>query len=71
MKTPKRKEEPVSQETRAERFARIQAEESNRKYREFWLTLDPRDQERMPRPEGGPSIYKDGCPRFSAQRQDP
>ncbi len=46
----KAKEEPAPRETRAERFARVQAEESNRRYREFWLTLNPRDRERVPQP---------------------
>ena len=48
---PKRKEEaPVPREDRGAKFIRDRVESDRLKYLAYWLTLDPRDQERVPKP---------------------
>lgn len=44
-----KKEEPARRETRAEKFARLQVEESERRFAAYLATLSPRDRERLPR----------------------
>ena len=48
MPKPRKAELPIPKEDRSARFARIQAEESNRKYAAYLETLDPRERERLP-----------------------
>ena len=47
-----RKEEraPAPREDRGAKFIRERLESDRIKYLAFWLTLDPRDQERVPKP---------------------
>ena len=48
---PKRREEsPVEPEDRGAKFTRERLESDRLKYLAYWLTLDPRDQERVPKP---------------------
>ena len=47
---PKHKDEaPISQD-RGAKFIRERLERDRLKYLAYWLTLDPRDQERVPKP---------------------
>ena len=48
---PKRKEEaPVEPEDRGAKFIRARLESDRLKYLAYWLTLDLRDRERVPKP---------------------
>ena len=43
-------EAPVRKEDRGAKFIRAKLESDRLKYLAYWLTLDPRDQERVPKP---------------------
>ena len=48
---PKRKEEaPAPREDRGAKFVNARLESDRLKYLAFWLTLSPRDRERVPEP---------------------
>jgi len=48
---PKRKEEAlVEPEDRGRKFIRARLESDRLKYLAYWLTLSPRDRERVPEP---------------------
>lgn len=48
---PGRKDEaPVEPEDRGRKFIRARLESDRLKYLAFWLTLSPRDRERVPEP---------------------
>ena len=46
----KKKEESVSKEAGRDRLAHERMEADREAYRRYWLTLSPRDRERMPEP---------------------
>lgn len=48
--TKRRDKEQTLDETKAQRFARLQKEEAERRYRAYWLSLSPKERERVPIP---------------------
>lgn len=45
------RERKLPAESPADARTRLQREEGERRYREYWLSLDLRDRERIPQPE--------------------